>query len=510
MDIIGDVLEEVKKIKNCSQNIIFSDPPYNLGSKWEINNNFKPEIKGNAVDFMNKNWKGLSGSYLEIMFQEFFRILKFGGFCVFSGQMRQALPFIYYAINANFEIIESVYSFSIANFPKAMNVSKNLKKFLDKVDKEKNKFYSTDLIKKYNGIKSSISPFKQTTEVWFIFRKPFKNKTIIKDIIAYENGDKQIHPSGLNIKNGRVPDSQGRYPAQLFLDGSILYTKEEIKRLLNEFPYSYNFNKEFIDLLYFVGIDLDCLKYMENEKRINYICSYLEKFNPKFLLDQQSGILESGTNCVRTKSSDGYHGGPGKAGDKQISYGDKGRCSRVLHNSSFVLEELCQHIFYSKPSKYEKNAGCEDLVSRKRFGKGNYSQSPICSICKKTINGTNNHSECEKNKNYKIDYVRKEKNDIQKNNHPTLKSLKLLYNIITLLITVEKKKTKILIPFAGTYSEKIAWLAHGISENNITTIEKNIDYTVIGKKRTSFWIKNNFFFKEDKKNQEKIKRNIIK
>jgi len=48
------------------------------------------------------------------------------------------------------------------------------------------------------------------------------------------------------------------------------------------------------------------------------------------LLDAQTGTLKSGTNCVRTKPGDGYHGGIGKAGDVQVSYGDSGGASRFF------------------------------------------------------------------------------------------------------------------------------------------------------------------------------------
>ena len=99
---------------------------------------------------------------------------------------------------------------------------------------------------------------------------------------------------------------------------------------------------------------------------------------------------------------------------------------------------------------------------------------------------------------------------IAKNNHPTLKSLKLLYNIITLFNTVDIEKMKILIPFSGVNSEKIAWLSHGAIEENITAIEINPDYVEIGKAREKFWIENNFFFKENREDYAKKKTEVIK
>ena len=57
------------------------------------------------------------------------------------------------------------------------------------------------------------------------------------------------------------------------------------------------------------------------------------------LLDAQTGTLSSGTNCVRTKSGDGYHGGIGKAGDVQVSYGDSGGASRFFYCAKATRKE---------------------------------------------------------------------------------------------------------------------------------------------------------------------------
>ena len=57
------------------------------------------------------------------------------------------------------------------------------------------------------------------------------------------------------------------------------------------------------------------------------------------LLDAQTGTLTSGTNCVRTKSGDGYHGDMGKAGDVQVSYGDSGGASRFFYCAKAKRQE---------------------------------------------------------------------------------------------------------------------------------------------------------------------------
>jgi site-specific DNA-methyltransferase (adenine-specific) len=57
------------------------------------------------------------------------------------------------------------------------------------------------------------------------------------------------------------------------------------------------------------------------------------------ILDDQTGTLTSGTNCVRSKTGGGYHGGFGQAGDVQITYGDSGGASRFFYCAKAAKKE---------------------------------------------------------------------------------------------------------------------------------------------------------------------------
>lgn len=58
------------------------------------------------------------------------------------------------------------------------------------------------------------------------------------------------------------------------------------------------------------------------------------------MLDEQSGTLKSGTNCVRSKvGSFLEHGGLGKAGDVQVTYGDSGGASRFFYCAKAAKKE---------------------------------------------------------------------------------------------------------------------------------------------------------------------------
>jgi len=72
------------------------------------------------------------------------------------------------------------------------------------------------------------------------------------------------------------------------------------------------------------------------------------------------------------------------------------------------------------------------------------------------------------------------------------------------------KDFKILIPFCGVQSEYIPAMALGILEENITGIEISKEYCEIGDARKEYWIKHNFYFKEDKKEKEELKNEAIK
>ena len=103
---------------------------------------------------------------------------------------------------------------------------------------------STNLAKKYDGYRYSVSPLKQTCETVMVFKKPNKSGSVLHDTLAMEYGDDTITCSALNIDGNRVPATDkaifpvgdygesnfrnnertedpspdGRYPSQTFVD----------------------------------------------------------------------------------------------------------------------------------------------------------------------------------------------------------------------------------------------------------------------------------------------------
>jgi site-specific DNA-methyltransferase (adenine-specific) len=214
MIIQKDSLAFLQEQKDFAFDINYSDPPYALGSEIYIRPDGKFDYK-KATDFMNK-WEMPTGDYWEKWFEESFRTLKHGGYCVMFGMDRQLPMFQYYAIKAGFKVNQSLYWYFISSFPKSADLSKNLDKSAKAerkvIGKQKNslpikeggkllngsspeRFHqditspSTNLAKKYEGYKYSISPLKQTCEAIMIFQKPYKTGSCLRDVLEYEKGE---------------------------------------------------------------------------------------------------------------------------------------------------------------------------------------------------------------------------------------------------------------------------------------------------------------------------------
>ena len=126
MIIQKDSLAFLEEQKDFAFDINYSDPPYALGSEIYIRPDGKFDYK-KATDFMNK-WEMPTGEYWEKWFEESFRTLKHGGYCVMFGIDRQLAMFQYYAIKAGFQVRQSMYWYSISGFPKATDLSKMIDK----------------------------------------------------------------------------------------------------------------------------------------------------------------------------------------------------------------------------------------------------------------------------------------------------------------------------------------------------------------------------------------------
>ena len=385
-----DAILLLKDLPDYSADIIFTDPPYALGSEVIIRKDGKPDYK-KAVDFMNK-WDQPDGTFWEAWFKEAFRVLKYGGRVVMFGMDRQLMLNKYYACFAGFIEQQSLYWYFISNFPKASDLSKMLDKnagaerevtgikqgheeFANRgnmssvqslkgtlggdggfdrpwmEDPEKVEQYhmatapSSDLAKKYDGYKYSIAPLKQTCETIMVFQKPYKTGSCLHDTLAYENGDSQALCGALDIDRERVPT-----------DDKINAIEGGIKRR-NKINQDQGFRP------YVNGFDNQCKEIWEQNNDGRYPSQTFVDSEAAKVLDKQSGDLTSGKAKIGTGNINNQEGGiygSGKGGTIMSCFSDDKRgCSKILHHCDYDKDEFDLYIYCPKVSKSERNAGLD-------------------------------------------------------------------------------------------------------------------------------------------------------
>ena len=444
MIVEKDSLAFLNEQKDFAFDINYSDPPYALGSEIYIRHDGKFDYK-KATDFMNK-WEMPTGEYWEKWFEESFRTLKHGGYCVMFGIDRQLPMFQYYAIKAGFSVRQSMYWYFISSFPKASCLSKNLDKSANanrtevigkgKAGKGMNKVKGfgsntaksddftqewditspvTDLAKKYEGFRYSIAPLKQTVETIMIFQKPYLTGSCLHDTLAYENGDDTCACFAWNIDGGRVPMSES--------DKEMLDAKSSKNPTDN---YNGKDHQKYGDFALNIATP-------PNEQGRYPSQTFCDSGTAE-RLDEQSGLSKSsGGSGEKSMGALGKNGKYGKfaldvIADNIGGLGDIGGCSKILHKCDYENGEMDLYVYAPKVSKNERNAGVP-------------------------------------------------------NNHPTLKPISLSYRILTLFKTPNPQK--IVYPFAGVQSEVIGGYKAGFTD--FSGCELNAEYIDIGNARFEHW-----------------------
>lgn len=458
--IQSDSCEFLKQFSDYKADIIFADPPYALGSEVIIRQDGKVDY-AKANDFMNK-WEMPTGDYWEKWFIEAYRTLKHGGYLLMYGMDRQLLLFKYYASLAGFQEQQSIYWYYISNFPKATDLSKAIDKNAgaerevlgvykaanqsnnigtsfnaSKSDEKGNTFAtitkpSTDLAKKYEGYKYSVSPLKQTCETIMVFSKPNKTGSVLHDTLAMEKGDDTITCSALNIDGNRVEplsekDNQNRkvgFNGQKF-KGNVYHestTQNQQTNLeLGRYP-----SQTFIDSQVAEKLDLQSGKTIGSSYRPGN-------------RDSRKATFDFGS---QDKTNQGYT--------------DTGGCSKILHKCDYEELDFDLFIYEPKVDSGERNNGLYGIEKKQYSHDGR--EKPIENA-----------------------YQRNE--SVAQNNHPTLKPIDLNDKILKLFKTPNDQV--IVYPFAGSGSEIIG----GLKANFQTwyACEINQDYVDIANARISHY-----------------------
>lgn len=440
-----DCFDLMAEMEDNSVDIIYTDPPYNLSTKWEIKSNGKPDVKGSAKDFMLK-WEGLDGTKLELLFNEFNRILKHGGRAIVFGIDRQIFPFEYYACLAGLQQQQSLYWYFISAMPKATDLSKQLDKHFGKEREVVGKYKlpngkewnlqqsvnsdiehatgtftssgtrtlditapATDLAKKYNGLKYSVAPLKQTNEVMLVFQKSCKTGSVLHDVLAYENGDETISVSTIDIENNRVG-----FVSEA--DKSETIDKNQHKDF-GTLPMTGNT----------VYGDFSMVEQKNYQSDGRFPAHTFINSQTAEILDKQSGQSQSAKSTkVHPEYGDkSKFGGGLSTPDNQ--YDDIGGCSRILHKCDYDEGDYDIYHYCPKVGKQERNEG------------------------------------------------------VAMNNHPTIKPLSLLVKILNLFKTPTKQV--FFDPFAGSGSIPMAceilgleWKACELNEEYCKIANARLEY----------------------------------
>ena len=513
--ITSDSLEYLKLFNDYQADILFCDPPYALGSEVIIRQDGKVDYK-KASDFMNK-WEMPTGDYWEKWFIEAYRILKYGGYLLMYGMDRQLLLFKYYASLAGFQEQQSIYWYYISNFPKATDLSKMIDKNAGAEReqgepspnarpnslKEENLYKagtvgkdfnltapSTDLAKKYEGYKYSISPLKQTCETIMVFKKPNKTGSVLHDTLAMENGDDTITCSALNIDGNRVgydmnDTNPATNPRYRFENGYKIPEKGQKSNGTSDFTSSKN------------DINLDG-RYPSQ----TFVDSQVAE-----RLDLQSGL---------SKGGNGLGGGKGGIWSKGNSvpvsrgYDDIGGCSKILHKcdyekidfdligrypaQTFIDSQVAEKLdLQSGLNVGQKGAttGKEPSANKKGRLYNDYSGYGKPSEPRNDFGGCSKIlHKCDYEKTdfdlfiYNPKVSKQERNKgVSENNHPTLKPIELNKKILKLFKTPNEQV--IIYPFAGSGSEIIG--GHKANFRNWFACEINDNYTKIANRRIEYF-----------------------
>jgi len=177
------------------------------------------------------------------------------------------------------------------------------------------KFIKPDFI---NKLEQKGTALKPAYEPIVVARKPLSEKNVALNVLKWGTG-------GINIDGCRIPLNGEKPPTgsakRVFKNNQYtndkIYGENKRTSTLGRFPANVIFDEE-----------------------------------AGKLLDQQSGILESGENSIRRKEGRFLeHGKFGKAGDVQITYGDSGGASR----------------FFIVPKQVRKNV--ESLITTQRLNR---------------------------------------------------------------------------------------------------------------------------------------------
>lgn len=313
----GECIETLKTLPDNSIDSIVTDPPYELG-------------------FMGKAWDNTGIAYNVEVWKECLRVLKPGGHLLSFGGTRTYHRMAVAIEDAGFEIRDQIQWLYGSGFPKSHNISKAIdkKKGVKREIVGLNPNHRAISGVNYEGVyaggntgnKHITAPATEESKQWdgwgtalkpanepiVMARKPLSEKTIVDNVLEHGTG-------GINIDDSRVK-----------------FSENDDSRIGKSYQHNVKAGLENGNKKDHASGDKQTLHNNEGRFPANVI---LDEDAAK-ILDSQTGTLKSGNNCTRRQ--EGFfleHGGLGRAGDIQTTYGDSGGASRFFYCAKAAKKE---------------------------------------------------------------------------------------------------------------------------------------------------------------------------
>ena len=415
--IQGDCLKELRKLHNNSIDSIVTDPPYGL-------------------KFMNKKWD-YDVPTVE-MWQEALRVLKPGGHLLSFGGSRTYHRMAVAIEDAGFEIRDQIMWLYGSGFPKSHNVGKavdklqgNEREHLKENPNKRNEEVEKSSAGKSQSGRTTHAPITKGNSKWegwgtalkpahepiVLARKPLSEKTIASNVLKWGTG-------GINVDGCRVDNS-----------GANLNMKQK---------------------------NFDAMGY-HGAKETKGIQTHNPKgrFPANLIHDGSKEVVSGFPNTGKGNGGNPYNYKGKEYNNKDTSMfnGDKPQAPSNFNDSG----SASRFFYCAKASKSERNAGLEGFETKDSNYRTEYRPTAIKSG----------------DKGQDTPYAGVNRSGGVKNNHPTVKPLKLMQYLVCL---ITPPKGTVLDPFMGSGTTGMACKKEGF---DFIGIELEKEYCDIARARIS-------------------------
>jgi site-specific DNA-methyltransferase (adenine-specific) len=496
--ICGNCLEELPAIPEDSIDAIVTDPPYALTNRvidgarckcgWEGTGKKRfltgacpacgePLIRERSYrgkGFMGKSWDNGEVAFNPDFWFGCLRVLKPGGHLLAFGGSRTYHRMACAIEDAGFEIRDCLEWIYGSGFPKSLSIGRAIDKMEGNATMSKylpdpdNKIYGSgkckaagvdrtpgavltdppqsDLAKKWAGFGSALKP---AHEPIVLARKPLDGCTIAENVLRWGVG-------GLNVDGCRVAIPENDLGKNNF-KGNRKHPHESPKIPKNCYgEFGPHLNQE----------------HAMGRFPANLLTDGSDAVRALFP-ETKSGHFTGHRNKPKTKNDYGTFGLQDEAPTREAN---EGSAARFFQACPFTEEDIPALYYCAKASRAEREKGCEgmpDVSKSDRMGgsAGHGNHNPVCQTCGKSkFDRGSGVCGC-------IAPDWKALNCTNKNNHPTIKPVKLISYLCRL---ITPPGGLVLDPFGGSGTTGLAAVQEGF---HYILIEREAEYVEIARRR---------------------------